>query len=98
MRSSYRILKFPLEVAPLQRLVLPIRRKFLSIQIQHGVPQIWFLCEDTSINETVAVAMVVTGQEFTRAIGYLGTVQLDGGALVLHVFADPGEAMEARSQ
>ena len=71
---------------------IPKGSKFLTIQIQHGIPVVWYLCDPKQPNEDRQIQMVVTGgnvhnpEELT---GYIATVQEtmpDGFVFVSHYF------------
>jgi hypothetical protein len=85
------IWKFPIEPADKFRLDLPKGARFLSVQMQHGEPQSWWLVDPTT-NEREARRFRVhgTGHEVDGAdrLVFLGTFQLAGGALVFHLFEE----------
>lgn len=62
----------------------------LTVQVQHGQPQIWVL--HPSMNqpmEKVNFEVVPTGQECEVTFrNYVGTFQLENGLLVFHVFKE----------
>ena len=83
-----RILKFPLEVRDRQSVLIPCAAKILSIQVQHGVPVIWALCDDSSVlSEHRYIDMYGTGEKIKGDPGdHIGTFQMEGGDLVFHAF------------
>ncbi len=71
--------------------IMPEGAEVLCVQMQNGQPCIW-------AKTTVGAPPVVhhfriagTGHDLGDNVGrYIGTFQLDGGALVFHVFAESG--------
>lgn len=82
------VLKF--EVKPRMVLTLPAGSEFLAVQIQHGEPRAWFLCEQGAPNFERTFICVPTGEASISDEEYLGTFQLGDGALVFHLFEDIG--------
>lgn len=81
------IYKFTLEVAARQYIMMPMGRRILSVQMQHGKPCIWAEVDsDISMQQNV-ILMRGTGQALGDAerSKYIGTIQ-DGG-LVWHVYS-----------
>ena len=59
----------------------------LTAQVQNGVPVLWALCDRSAPTSEIVIDMVMTGQETKHELGeYIGTVQLEYGKFVLHVF------------
>lgn len=85
MRTIY---KFPLQVAALQQVDMPAESKILCVQIQRGVPCLWAVVERGAIHQwSRTIRMIGTGREAPGETDeYLGTIQIDDGALVLHAF------------
>lgn len=83
-----RIFKYPLEVTDTQTVDLPAAAHPLSVQVQDGAPCLWVALEPESPTAPRLVHMVGTGHDANRALGaeFVDTFQLDGGALVFHVF------------
>lgn len=72
---------------------IPAGARLLTIQVQHGSPCVWFLCDPSSPLVDRELAIHGTGHPIPPESAhspYLGTFQLHGGALVLHAF-DRGE-------
>lgn len=67
---------------------LPQGSKFLSAQMQHGLPCLWFQVDPEAIKEERAIIIYGTGHEIFAPDHkqYLGTVQEMGGALVWHIY------------
>lgn len=71
-------------------LELPVGAVCLDVQLQHGEPHVWALVEDASAPmETRRFSFQGTGKvigEGAALDGYIGTVQMDGGHIVRHLF------------
>lgn len=67
---------------------VPANCRILSVGAQHNVPVLWALVDaGISTEFTVEVVAVVTGAPCSEGMGpFIGTVLLDGGNFVLHVF------------
>jgi hypothetical protein len=88
-----KIWKFPLEITDEQTVTAPVGALPLTAQFQHGSLQLWALVNDKSqIMAPLRIGIFGTGNPLPDAPGrYLSTFQLDGGALIFHVFALPSE-------
>ena len=59
--------------------------KFLTVQLQHGVPTIWAIVDKKAPSKTYQVYFVGTGWTLSDSVGnYIGTIQQDG--FVWHYF------------
>jgi len=76
-------------------LSLPLGTTILTVQAQHGLVCLWALLEapHSEMMELRTFRVVPTGVEFTKPetpemtiLNYIGTIQLDGGNLIYHVF------------
>lgn len=68
---------------------LPERATFLSVQVQKGSIVLYFVVDESeSGKESRRFRGIVTGGLIPDGLEYLGTVQLDGGDFVLHIFED----------
>jgi hypothetical protein len=95
------IWKYPVPTATDFELEIPRRARILSVKTQRNMPQLWIMVDT---EETVMVKarflLLPTGlpiegtvAEFQEKWEFGGTFQLDGGALVFHLFlARPEEA------
>jgi hypothetical protein len=87
--QTMRIWKWTLEVADLQAVPMRKGAQVLSVQVQHGRPQIWALVNVAAPIEMRTFATYGTGKllpgsrDFSR---FVGTYQLRKGELVFHVF------------
>ncbi len=69
---------------------MPEGARPLSVQMQHRMPRLWFLCNPDAPIEKRTVRWFGTGHDAQAAkeLGFLGTVQLHNGNLVFHAFID----------
>ena len=83
------IYKYPLLPQPcLMTVGIPRGSKILCVQSQFGIPTLWASVDTEQPNVECRFRIVMTGQhsDDLRPDLYIGTVQLDGGTFVLHVF------------
>jgi len=84
------IFKYPIATTDVQTINIPHGSQILCVQVQHGNAQIWALVDtNEGMQTTHTIVTVGTGHKLPSDIGatnYLGTYQLQGGALVFHVF------------
>ena len=79
------IYKFPLALSGLS-VSLPAEAKLLCVQMQREQPFLWVeLTPNGPLFERNFV-IVGTGQVVPPNSNYIGTFQMDGGALVFHVY------------
>lgn len=84
-----RIFKYTLEKFGSHSLPVPLDATFLSVQLQGAAIVLWFAVNDEDMAATGRTFLgVVTGGEVPDGCEYLGTVQLPGGAFVVHIFED----------
>lgn len=70
-----------------QIISLPVDAKVLDVQVQHEQIAMWYAFDDSGMVRSREVIMVGTGHEIPSGIvEFIGTVQLNGGNLVLHIF------------
>ncbi len=78
------------EVPSIGNVMLPRNAEFLSVQAQGETLQSWWLVDTSEQTEPVTLYVYGTGHKVSRnRMDYLGTCQLHGGSLVLHVFRSP---------
>ena len=66
---------------------VPEGAEILSVQTQNNVPCIWMLINPKeTMFDIRTFFMVGTGNCFNQEGKYVGTVQLDGGSSVMHIF------------
>lgn len=91
------IFKFPLELANTQRIAIPKEAEVMCVQAQGNQPVMYVhldaaeLAKEPRTFRTFGTGHPIPEEE---ALEYIGTYQLDGGALVFHVF----EVVEAESE
>ena len=81
--------KFPLETTDYQNIYLTHGAKVLCVQVQNGIPCVWVLLDTEEHPVVATVRTYGTGHtidENTPEESYVGTYQLENGALVFHVF------------
>lgn len=79
------VYKYELPLEDMVRIEMPVGAEVLTVQTQHGVPQIWALVRPGR-TEVRRFRVAGTGHNISVAGPYVGTFQLHGGGLVFHVF------------
>jgi hypothetical protein len=71
-------------------MVLPAYARIISVQIQRSIPVMWAVIDIEAPNEYRSFILVETGENLPDEIYtnsyYLGTLQLQDGDYVLHLF------------
>jgi len=81
------IYKYPVSLTDEFILDLPKDAKILTVQMQHGKPQLWVLVDPENYTVERKFRLAGTGHSVpTGAIWYINTFQLDNGSLVFHLF------------
>lgn len=84
------IYKYPIVMSGMQTLSMPGWCKPLCCQLQNGQPYLWVLVDSTYPDAMQTFHVFGTGHPIPESVvtgcDYVGTFQLNGGALVLHVF------------
>jgi hypothetical protein len=81
------IWKFPLLIQDGQAVSMPAGAKVLCVQVQNGVPCLWALVDPTAPKLSRNFFTFGTGHPIDpTGLEFVGTYQIDGGALVFHVF------------
>lgn len=85
------IFKFELEIEDLQEVAMPLNAELLTAQVQNGRVVVWAVVDTDEVERVTRTFRICgTGHHLPVDPGhYLGTVQLLGGSLVFHVFAEP---------
>ena len=67
---------------------IPVAAQILTVQIQHSEIVLWALVDPTIQTERRKFRVVGTGYniKYGAPMNYIGTVQLYGGDIVLHIF------------
>jgi len=80
--------KFAVTPGPF-KLTLPKRARVLTVQMQYDQPQMWALLDQNDFKVERSFAIVPTGAGVDATyddLAYVGTFQMQGGALVWHLF------------
>lgn len=82
------IWKYPLQVVGEQVVTMPVGALVLCVQMQRNVPCLWALCDpNAGLTSDRTIQIIGTGHPIGSDPGiYIDTIQLDGGALIFHVF------------
>lgn len=87
------------QLAPLARaaggeafiIKLPLCSEVLSVQVQSGEPVLWAAVYPNSKLQARRFCIIATGQPYEEeGLKYIGTFQMIGGQLVLHLFEQVG--------
>lgn len=79
--------KYTLDVVGERTIQMPENAEFLSVQVQHGEICMWFLVDTGEAEISRKFTVIGTGWEMpNQAVQHLGTVQMEGGSLVWHIF------------
>ncbi len=67
---------------------IPKGARFLAAQVQQENPQMWFLLDPEADNESRFFVLAGTGERVPDSdkLTHLSTFQMNGGALVFHLF------------
>lgn len=86
------IWKFILETTDTQRILIPSGSSILTVQSQNGEPRLWAEVNHDSPLENVIIETFRTGHPMDESKrDYIGTYQMNGGALVFHVYVNKEE-------
>ena len=83
---SETIWKQTLKPKSAQEVMMPRGARILSAQAQDNLPTIWFQCDPDEPMEWRNIHIVGTDHEPPANAKFIGTVQLSGGSLVVHIF------------
>ena len=79
--------KFEVTLADEFDVLMPAGAALLFAQVQHGRPFFWALVDDQAPRVPRRFLLLGTGHPAPSDCGaYVGSFQLDGGALVFHLF------------
>ena len=94
-----RILKYPLKLADRQTITLPANTRILSVENQRGSVVMYALvdCEATDMR-VYTIKMIGTGHYADSVVNspFIGTVNLENGSLMFHVFVDGVHDVQVR--
>ncbi|MBA7614272.1 hypothetical protein ES703_21535 [subsurface metagenome] len=85
------IYKYPIPIEDHFTLELPKDARILTVQIQRGTPQLWAVVDPEAEKEIRHFRLSGTGHplggsDFLKMSNYIGTFQIENGALVFHLF------------
>lgn len=81
------VFKYPLRITDTQSLELPVGAEILSVQVQFSTVQLWALVDTSQPKEKREIEIYGTGHPMHDAERkFIGTVQLEEGRFVFHVF------------
>ncbi len=75
---------------------MPAYAKILSVGMQRGAPQMWFMCDPSKPKQGRTILFTGTGHEFDgNGLEFIGTMQTDDQNFVFHVLEElsPLQAM-----
>ena len=82
-----KIWKFSFETQNYIQIVMPAGAQSLTVQTQGNTPCLWALVDENNPPVVRIFRIYGTGHAIPGEVGaYVGTYQLDGGALVFHMF------------
>ena len=86
------IYKYPVPVYDYVRVRMPVGARILTVQVQNGTPCIWALvnADPFALSEDRVFRLFGTGHNVPDgdALTYVGTYQMNSGALVFHLFEE----------
>lgn len=87
---SKTIWKFELLTTDMQAIEMPVDSEILAVQAQHNQPCIWAMVDPEAETGNRHFEIFGTGRAIPEDMGiirqYIGTYQVEGVALVFHVF------------
>lgn len=83
-----RIYKYPLTMAFVETIRMPVSRKTLAALIQHGGIVLYAEVDDTHAPVDTKVYCIPTGANVPPDAIYVSTLMLVGGNYVLHVYIE----------
>lgn len=86
---SLTVWKTVLDVADVQTIFVPAGAELICAREQFERVCIWYRCDPHRPTEPRNIAIVGTGNPAPADGRYIGTASLQGGTLILHVFAWP---------
>lgn len=83
--------KYALHLRNQTDIMMPENAVVLCTQVQYGIPCVWAMVNPESHLVQRSFVMYGTGHEIREPLGeFIGTIQMDEGALILHVFERGG--------
>ena len=85
--ADYAIWKFPIELRGLQYVEMPVGAKILYVAQQYDQVCLWAKINTNALKERRTIHVAGTGHSIPDCgMNYIGSVMMDGGAMVFHVF------------
>ncbi len=83
-----KIFKYPIKTIDFQGVRMPVGAKILTVQPQFNELCLWAEVDAMADMESRTIRIIGTGHYVpeTETLKYIGTVQLDGGGFVFHVY------------
>lgn len=84
------IYKYPIQITDRQIVEMPKQAEILCVQVQREVPCLWALVNLDGVMAKRTILVYGTGHPVPDSTQqkYIGTIQLNGGSLVFHVFEE----------
>lgn len=85
------IWKYPVKATDRFEVMMPPGAKFLSVQIQDGLPQMWWMIDDEMPAVVTRVLRIIgTGHPIRQVnrLTFYATFQMQNGELVFHLFEE----------
>lgn len=86
MSETFTIWKYAIPVTDYFPIEMPDGARVLSVQAQQDQPCLWALVNPAAARRTRFFRLVGTGHPFEGGRDYCGSFQLNGGAIVFHLF------------
>lgn len=85
---SMTVWKTALKPMNVQQVAIPRGAQILSAHMQDNMPTIWYLCDTDAPLEDREIAIVATGSAapYPAEAHFIGTVLINGGSIVAHIF------------
>jgi len=86
-----KIFKYPIPPNDQFMIQMPKGAKILCVQMQNNIPCIWAMVDEKAPLRTRYFSFIGTGHEFSHhddVSKYIGTIQMNMGSLVFHLFED----------
>lgn len=89
--TTERVYKYSLTIDDWTMVRMPQGAEPLCVQIQDGEPRLWARVNIANTPVLHHIRIAGTGHDLGSNVGrYIGTIQMMGGDLVFHVFAEKG--------
>jgi len=85
-----RVFKYPLKALEKQIVAIPLGAQILCAQVQHGNICLWAFVDPEESPQERTIRIFGTGHNVAMDLdlAYIGTVQVEGGSFVFHVFEE----------